>query len=546
MKDRNYWKIFTPFIIAVSLVAGMIYAQWINSGSDRIAVVTGYQTGKINTLLTYIEQEYVDTISMNQLVENSIPKILENLDPHSVYIPASEFKSVNEPLEGNFDGIGVQFNIQKDTVFVIKVVPNGPSEKAGILDGDRIIKVNDTLIAGVKITSEQIMKKLRGLKGTRVKVSIFRPGLQNLSDFIITRDKIPLHSVDVAYMADYHTGVIKLNKFSRTTYQEFIDAVKQLRRTGMDGIIIDLRGNGGGYLDAAVNIVDEFIPAGKLIVYTQGKSRPKTELFSTSKFLCGDLPVIIMIDEWSASASEIMAGAIQDNDRGLIMGRRSFGKGLVQEAINFNDGSALRLTTSRYYTPSGRCIQKTYSGGSDNYNADIQNRLLNGEFTEKDSIHFSDSQKYFTQNGRIVYGGGGIMPDIFIPADTTGNSTWFSQISRTGLEYQFAFEYTDKNRKYISQYKTAAGIDQYLENQDIFKQFIGFAEKNGIRATKTAIHESGFLVRTRVKALIARNILDNDGFFPIIQNIDVTLLKAIELMKDKEKINEFLTKKNKS
>lgn len=546
MKDRNYWKIFTPFIIAVSLVAGMIYAQWINSGSDRIAVVTGYQTGKINTLLTYIEQEYVDTISMNQLVENSIPKILENLDPHSVYIPASEFKSVNEPLEGNFDGIGVQFNIQKDTVFVIKVVPNGPSEKAGILDGDRIIKVNDTLIAGVKITSEQIMKKLRGLKGTRVKVSIFRPGLQNLSDFIITRDKIPLHSVDVAYMADSHTGVIKLNKFSRTTYQEFIDAVKQLRRTGMDGIIIDLRGNGGGYLDAAVNIVDEFIPAGKLIVYTQGKSRPKTELFSTSKFLCGDLPVIIMIDEWSASASEIMAGAIQDNDRGLIMGRRSFGKGLVQEAINFNDGSALRLTTSRYYTPSGRCIQKTYSGGSDNYNADIQNRLLNGEFTEKDSIHFSDSQKYFTQNGRIVYGGGGIMPDIFIPADTTGNSTWFSQISRTGLEYQFAFEYTDKNRKHISQYKTAAGIDQYLENQDIFKQFIGFAEKNGIRATKTAIHESGFLVRTRVKALIARNIIDNDGFFPIIQNIDVTLLKAIELMKDKEKINEFLTKKNKS
>lgn len=501
-------------------------------------------SNKISTLLNYVEQEYVDTVSMDSLIERSIPNILENLDPHSVYIPAKDLEKVSEPLEGNFDGIGVQFNIQKDTVFVVKVVPNGPSARVGIKDGDRIVTVNDSLIAGVKITNPKVMKLLRGSKGSKVRVGIMRPGEAKLLQFNIIRDKIPIYSVDVSYMMDQETGYIKINKFSRTTWEEFVQSAEKLKVQGMKKLILDLRSNGGGFLDAAVNLADEFLPDGKLVVYTQGKARPKSSFYSTSKGTCENIGLIVLMDEWSASASEIVAGAIQDNDRGLVIGRRSFGKGLVQEPILFADGSSLRLTIARYYTPSGRCIQKPYSNGTDEYNNDIGERIYKGEFLKADSSWFNDSLKYFTSSGRAVYGGGGIMPDVFVPFDTLGTSDYYYKINRKGLEYQFAFEYTDQNRRQLETFTDIKLLKAYLDKQNMLQQFIKFASKKGIDENKKDISVSGFIIETQVKALIARNILDNDGFFPIIQDVDATLLKAYDLIRKDGNLLENVKKLN--
>ncbi len=518
-----------PLVIALAIVLGMYVQQKLDNQRINILSRSKEPGSKLDAVLNYIDQEYVDTVDIPAIVEKTIPLVLEDLDPHSIYIPAKDVEAMNEPLEGNFDGIGVQFNIQKDTVTVVKTIFGGPSEKVGIKDGDRIVTVNDSLIAGNGITNDQVMKLLRGDKGTKVKVGIFRHGEDNLLNFTITRDQIPLYSVDASYMLDKKTGYIKISKFAKTTYKEFQDAVAKLKSDGMTQVIIDLRGNSGGFLTSAINIADEFLEKGKLIVYTEGKARPKSSYYATNRTSCGDIKVTILIDEWSASASEIVSGAIQDNDRGLIVGRRSFGKGLVQEPVVFNDGSAMRLTIARYYTPSGRCIQRSYAKGQEDYYADIHKRFLNGEFLDKDSIQFPDSLKYFTSKGRVVYGGGGIMPDKFIPADTSGVSDYLEKVRRKGLEYQFSFEFTDNNREKLQSFKNLDDLVAYLDKQKLLDKFITFAAKNGVPYDKFGIKESGQTIEVQIKALIARNIFDNDGFYPVIKEIDKTLLEALRL-----------------
>ena len=521
-----------PLVIALSVILGMVIQQNIDTQKFN-GKNSGFQAGnKLDAVIDYVNREYVDTVDVPSLVENTIPKILEELDPHSVYIPAVDYEAVNEPLEGNFDGIGVQFNIQKDTVSVVKVILGGPSEKVGLRDGDRIVKVNDTVIAGVGITNEKVMKLLRGKKGTKVKVGILRRGEPELVNFTIARDEIPLYSIDVSYMIDETTGYIKLSKFAKTTYKEFQEAIAKLKALGMKKLVFDLRGNSGGYLDAAINIADEFLEADKLIVYTEGKSRPRSSYYSTQRASCANLGLVVLIDEWSASASEIVAGAIQDNDRGQIIGRRSFGKGLVQEPVMFADGSSLRLTIARYYTPSGRCIQKPYNEGQEKYFDDIHERYMNGEFEQADSIHPMDSLKYYTVLGRVVYGGGGIMPDAFIPADTTGISDYYTKINRKGLEYQFCFEYTDNHRAVLTRFKTAHEISDYLDKQKVLEQFVAFAADHNVPRDAKGLKISGETIEVQLKALVARNVLDNDGFYPIIQEIDKTLLEGIRLLQN--------------
>jgi carboxyl-terminal processing protease len=519
-----------PLLLALFLVVGMI----IGNLMSRISILDHFQvypkTNKITNVLDYIEQEYVDSISKDQLVELTIPEILKHLDPHSVYIPAEELQQFREPLEGNFSGIGVQFNMQDDTVAIINTVPNGPSEKIGIKAGDRIILVNDSLVAGVKMPSDNIVKMLKGKRGTKVKVTVIRRRVSDPLDFDITRDKIPLTSIDVSYIIANDIGLIKISEFSKTSYDEFIEAIKSMKAAGMKKLILDLRSNGGGYMDEATKIADEFLDEGKLIVYTEGRAQPRHNVYAAPKGECINTEIIILIDELSASASEIIAGAIQDNDRGLILGRRSFGKGLVQNETVFNDGSALRLTIARYYTPTGRCIQKPYNNGLEDYYFDIQNRIDHGEFVVADSIKFADSLKYTTPGGKIVYGGGGIMPDIFVPFDTIGFTQYLNQVRNRGLIYRYAFKYTDNNRSILNQFTNYKEIESYLDSQDLLEKFADYAESNSVKKNIEEIIISEKIILTQLKAYISRNILDNPGYFPIIQEIDLTLQKAIEIL----------------
>jgi len=522
-----------PLLLALFLVGGMLIGNMLSRISKLERFQVHPKTSKINAVIDYIAQEYVDSVNRESLIELTIPEILKNLDPHSIYIPADELQQYNEPLEGNFSGIGVQFNIQDDTVAIVNTIPNGPSEKVGILAGDRIIFVNDSLIAGVRLQSDDVVKMLKGKRGTKVKVTIARRGVEEPIDFEITRDRIPLTSVDIAYMITNDIGFIKISQFSRTTYDEFIDGINSLKEQGMHKLILDLRQNGGGYMDAATRIADEFLDEGKLIVYTEGHTQPRHDIYSTPKGELIDQKIIVLIDEFSASASEILAGALQDNDRGLIMGRRSFGKGLVQQQTIFSDGSALRLTISRYYTPTGRCIQKPYNNGLEDYFFEIQNRFDHDEFVEADSIRFADSLKYTTPGGNIVYGGGGIMPDIFVPFDTIGLTPYYNQLYNRGLIYRFAFKYTDNNRTKLNQFTNYREISDYLNKQNLLKEFVSYAETNGVKRNIEDIIISEKRILTQLKAYIARNIIDNPGFYPIIQEIDNTLLKAVEILAQK-------------
>lgn len=518
-----------PIILAFVLITGILIGSRINKNFKGY-FITSSSGIKLESLLKYINEEYVDPVSTDSLIESVIPSMLKYLDPHSVYIPASDFKASNESLEGNFEGIGVQFNVQNDTIFIINTITGGPSEKAGLKAGDRIIKVNDTLVAGIKITSDDVMKKLKGQRGTKVEVSVMRNDNPGLTDFIITRDKIPLISVDVSYMVSKDIGYIKISKFSRTTRDEFINAIKKLHNQNGKKLIIDLRGNGGGYMDVATKIADEILDGGKIIVYTEGKARPKSIIESKPGGLCLNDSIVILIDEWSASASEIIAGAIQDNDRGTIIGRRSYGKGLVQEQSEFADGSALRLTVARYYTPTGRCIQKPYNHGMADYYADLNKRFLHGEFEQKDSIHFPDSLKFVTPGGKTVYGGGGIMPDIFVPADTTGLTPFYNKVSNKGLIYQFAFSYTDKYRNILLKSGNYKELKNYLDKQDILGQFLSFASKKGERPGKNDILLSANIITVQIKALISRNIFNDDGFYPVLREIDNTITTAVKVL----------------
>lgn len=532
--------ILLPLILAVVLVLGMLIGSYISSNKVKPTLLNLPKQDKLTALINFIDMEYVDTISKSRLVEMAIPSMLENLDPHSMYIPASDLQRVNEPLEGNFDGIGVQFNMLNDTVIVIQTISGGPSEKLGIIAGDRIIEISDTIVAGKALPNDAIVNKLRGPRGTTVKVGIQRQGIPGLIEFVITRDQIPLYSVDVSYMIDGATGYVKISQFARTTFMEYVEAVEKLQSRGMKKLILDLRGNGGGYLDAATNIADQFLPENSLIVYTEGKSKPRANLFASTRGLNLETDIIILIDEWSASASEILAGAIQDNDRGLIVGRRSYGKGLVQTQTMFTDGSGVRLTVARYYTPSGRSIQKPYDKGNDTYYSELFERYSHGEFFNADSIKFADSLKYFTPSGRVVYGGGGIMPDVFLPSDTTDITPYFSQLTRRGLIYRYAFDYADKNRTNLTKFTSASELEAYMEKQDLLQKFLQFAEKEGLKRNEQEIKKSSLIIHTQLKAYIARNILDNEGFYPIIKAIDNTLLKSIELISDQEFPEKYL------
>ncbi len=532
-KNRTY-TIILPVIFSLLLIIGILIGNKLSSFNNNNSISENIKfdipkADKLSLILDYINKNYVDSVSIPEIEEKAIPEILKQLDPHSVYIPKQEMEEVNEPLVGNFDGIGIQFNIQKDTIVVINTISGGPSEKVGLRAGDRIVKVNDTLVAGIKIKSNDVVKKLKGPSGTKVKVAIKRRNSKKLLNFEITRGKIPLYSVDVAYMITDNIGYIKISKFASTTYDEFLKAIKKLKNKGLKKIILDLRGNGGGFLNTAINVADEFLPEKKTIVFTKGRNQPIEYYKSTKKGYLKNTPTVILIDEWSASASEIVTGAIQDNDRGIIIGRRSFGKGLVQEPVMFKDGSGMRLTIARYYTPTGRCIQKPYTKGYESYELDIGNRFLHGEFTEKDSIHFPDSLKYKTPKGKTVYGGGGIMPDIFIPIDTSSSSKFLTEIINQGLIYKFAFNYTDTHRKELNKFKNYKTLYNHLIKTNIFNKFIDYCKTDSIEIIND-YKKSKKIITNYATAYISRNILNDKGFYPILNFEDKTVQKAIEVL----------------
>jgi carboxyl-terminal processing protease len=523
-------QIFQPILFALILIIGILIGYVILPGKlgDANSLVIYPQTNKINAILNLIDEEYVDTVDTKKLEENIIPELLKKLDPHTVYIPAKDLKNVNEELSSNFGGIGVQFSIQKDTVMVVSVISGGPSEKVGVLPGDRIVAVNDSSIAGMGIQNSDVLRLLRGEMGTEVKVGIIRRNLTNPLDFTIVRGKIPIYSVDVSYMINNEIGYIKVSRFAINTYREFLTALAKLKAQSCKKLIIDFRGNSGGYLDVAINLCNEFLHQGDMIVYTEGKSNPRNEVLANGKGSCQDTEVAVLIDEFSASASEIFAGAIQDNDRGIIVGRRSFGKGLVQNQIPLPDGSALRLTISRYYTPAGRCIQKPYENGTEEYYKDIMVRYQNGEFFNQDSVSINDSLKYITKQGRTVYGGGGIMPDYFVARDTSELSNFYYSVRENGLIYRFALEYSDNHREELSSFTKPEEYSSYLNNNDILTAFTQFVKSEGVKFNNTELERSKRIIEVELKAYIARNMIDNDGFYPLISEIDDVLQEAIQ------------------
>jgi carboxyl-terminal processing protease len=536
MEYKNSRKaILYPVFLAVAIAVGILIGRYYKSTYSEKRFYIYPRADKLTNVLNFIESEYVDPVSKEELVESAIPKILEDLDPHSQYIPAKDVQRVNEPLEGNFTGIGVQFNMLNDTLVIISTIANGPSEKIGILAGDRIIKVDDRIVAGVNMPSDTIVSLLRGPKGTKVMVEILRRNVEELLLFEIVRDNIPLYSVDIGYMITNDIGYIKINKFSRTTYEEFITTFNELKSEGLEKLILDLRNNGGGYMASAIDVIDEFLGNEELIVYTEGNARKRENYTSKEGGLCKDIDVVVMIDEGSASASEIFAGAIQDNDRGIVIGRRTFGKGLVQEPKPLSDGSVIRLTIARYYTPTGRCIQKPYSNGMDEYLNDINNRYLHGELATEDSIQFDDSLKYVTPGGKIVYGGGGIMPDIFIPIDTTGVTDYYMDIRNRGLIYRFALKYADDKREELEKLETPEQFVSYLNERNILQDFVKFTDNEGIKPVPHEIRISEQILKTQLNAFIARNIIDNKGFYPIIREIDNTLQEAEKLFNQAKK-----------
>ncbi len=495
---------------------------------------TEIDTAKIKMLNTIdiINNYYVDKVSKNEIVENAIIGALKKLDPHSVYFTKEEIKKANEPLEGSFEGIGVQFNLLNDTMIVISPISGGPSDKLGILPGDKFVKVNDTSFVGEKLTNSKVLETLRGKKGTIVKVTVYRKGEKDLLEFEIVRDKIPIYSIDASYMIKPKIGYIKINRFASSTMTEFKESLSKLQLQGMENLILDLTGNSGGYLGTSISLADQFLGKGKTIVYTEDRTGNKDYNTATSNGLFEKGKLVVLIDEGSASASEIVSGAIQDWDRGIIVGRRSFGKGLVQKPFDLIDGSSIRLTIAKYYTPSGRCIQKPYVEGNDEYNKDIYTRYKHGELFSKDSIKLPDSLKFYTNNKRVVYGGGGIMPDIFIPIDTTEKSKYHTNLLRKGVLNKFVLDFVDRNRNtLISKYNNIDNfVNQFEIDDDIFNQFIVFAEKNGVEKEETDINTSKNLIKYQLKALFSQNIWEKDGYFMVINDINNLCKKAIEII----------------
>ncbi|MDD3080449.1 MAG: S41 family peptidase [Paludibacter sp.] len=535
MKNRNLSLVTIVFFaVIIGMFFGNLLAKRaeLRNTASLGALFSGGSHSKIDEMLNVIENKYVDSIDVNKMTEEMMTDMVAKLDPHSVYIPAEDLETVNSELQGSFSGIGVQFNIQNDTIMIVSVISGGPSEKVGLLAGDRIVTVNDSAFTGKKINNEKVMKKLRGKANTKVKLGVKRNGTKELLSFTVTRGEIPVNSVDVSYMIEPGIGFIKVSKFASTTYTEFLNAIAKLKNDGAKKFIIDLRENSGGYMEQAINMVNEFLPANEMIVYSQGKSYPKFEAKSNGSGSCINAPVVVLIDEFSASASEIFSGAIQDNDRGMIVGRRSFGKGLVQEQFPLSDKSAIRLTVARYYTPSGRCIQKPYTiGDYKDYQEDIMNRFLRGEFDNRDSIHVADSLKYKTLKGRTVYGGGGIMPDYFVPRDTTDYTPYLNKVINYGYLYQFAFRYTDTNRAKLNKFADWRKMEQYLGKQNLLGQFVEYAAGKGVKENKHDLALSGKFLTGQLEAYIIRNILGDDGFYPMYYQDDETVLKAVSVIK---------------
>ena len=533
MSNRNTSR-FMPLIIAISVVIGIsigtFYAK--HYGGNRLGIVNG-SSNKLNALLYVIDEQYVDTVNMDELVEKAMPQILAELDPHSVYIPAQNLEEVNSELEGSFSGVGIQFTIQQDTIHVNQIVPGGPAEKVGMLAGDRIVRVDDSLFVGKGLTNEKAMRTLKGPKGSEVKLSVKRTTEKGLLDFTIVRGDIPQTSIDAAYMLDNDYGYIQVSKFGRTTHVEMLNAIAQLNHQNCKGLIIDLRDNTGGYMEAATRMANEFLLKDRLIVYMEGRQYPRYEEYADGTGSFQQMPLVVLVNENSASASEIFAGAIQDNDRGTIIGRRSFGKGLVQQPIDFSDGSAIRLTIARYYTPSGRCIQKPYeSGKNSQYDMDWLERYEHGEFFSKDSIKLNKEQRYSTRLGRPVYGGGGIMPDIFVPQDTTGVSSYLIEVSNKGLILQFCFQYTDHNRPKLKQYASGEELLKYLQQQNLLQQFIRFADSKGIKRRNLLIQKSRKLLEHNLYGGILYNMLGMEEYIRYINQSDNTVQTALKLLQD--------------
>ncbi len=507
-------------VFALNLFSIPLFAQQSDSNN-----------GKLDYALQLIKYAYVDTVNDTKLTDDALRAMVKSLDPHSVYIPLDELREMNEPLVGKFEGVGIQFNIHEDTIMVTNTIPGGPSEKLGIKAGDRIVKIDGQSVANIKITNNDVLKKLRGDKGTKVNVSIYRRGMDGLIDYLITRDQIPLFSVDASYMVTPQIGYIKISRFADSTVEEFKKALEKLKAKGMTSLVLDLQNNGGGYLNRAVELADEFLSDGKKIVYTRGRTSPPEDYNSSSRGGWEKGKLAILIDETSASASEIVSGAVQDWDRGLIIGRRSFGKGLVQKPFQLPDGSMIRLTVAHYYTPSGRNIQKPYQlGDEDDYDLDISNRFKHGELFYADSIHFADSTNYFTNAKRVVKGGGGIMPDVFVPLDTNSNSLFYTDILRKNVMNDFTLSYTDNNRDMLK--KTYPDIETFRKNfivdEKLFEQLIATGEKAGIKRDSSGIKSSGNFMRLQIKALIARNLWDTDAYFQNINDLNNALQKAIE------------------
>lgn len=546
MRIKHNSIIWYPLVISIAIVLGIVIGNYISTKKFTLD-----KDRKINAVLNLIQSEYVDSIDVKDLVEQAIPAIIGNLDPHSYYIPASDIRAENEKLDGSMSGIGVSFFMMNDTANVDQVIPNGPAEKVGMLAGDRIISVNGESIVGGTLTAEGIRSKIRGEKGTKVRIGVKRNTSKKTLTFTITRDDIPMNTIDVSYMLDDNTGYIKIAQFGKNTYDEFFAALSKLKKDGASRYIVDLRGNPGGYMEMAILMVNEFLEQGELIVYTKGrKEREDIQVWSDDQGSFHDAQVAVLIDEYSASASEIMAGALQDNDRGLVVGRRSFGKGLVQKQIYLPDSSAIRLTIARYYTPSHRCIQKDYTlGDEDDYSKELYDRYSHGELYSADSIKVDKSKIFRTANGRIVYGGGGIVPDIFVPNDTTGITTYYRAVANLGLLQQYVYTYVDINRDQLKNVKTVKQLMGMMPSDDALTyDFVCYARDNGVPMRWYYINLSRSLIARQLRALVIRDVLGSEEFYRYYNRTDNTVnaaLKALNDGKGKFPITLTSTKKKK-
>ena len=540
MYKNSKRTVLFPLLLAAGVVLGLVLGQYLgrNSTTSQLKGMLSRMalpTNKLTYTLSLIENQYVDSVSMDSLAEHVIPLLVKELDPHSVYIPASEMQALNEPLEGEFDGIGVVFNMATDTVIVLNVIPQGPSDKAGIKAGDRIIEIGDSVVAGRKIPQNNVVKMLRGPRGTTVHLGIGRQGISGLVPIDVERGVIPIRSIESAFRIADGVGYVKLGQFARTTYDEFRRALASLRAEGVTKLIFDLRGNSGGFLDQAIAVANEFLHKGQLIVYTEDRRHEQLREYADGNGSAQDMEVGVLIDEGSASSSEILAGALQDNDRGTIVGRRSFGKGLVQRQIPYSDGSALRLTTARYYTPTGRSIQKPYTIGDDeSYEEDIWNRYKNNEFFSADSIHFADSLKRTTPGGKVVYGGGGIMPDVFIPADTTDVTKYFIEVSGRNILYRYTIEYADRHREVLNAVQTIGDLQALLDSdKTLVDDFVRYAARKGVAPRYGDIARSRRLIEAQLRAYIGRNTkLEDNGFYANIYPVDNVIVRAVGILKE--------------